>query len=217
MSLKPWEPGYEPPPLISNEEYADYRYRNGTEGIAKGREVIAERKKARDAGLPVPPSKEELKGELQTEETLSEPTKAKVREFVMEYLRDFNGVQAVLRCGWNPQTAHTLSRKYLHMRYTQDLINEVMAEVEEDDLINRKQIIAGLIREANYFGEDGGASARIKALMGLARIKKMDVQVQEVKGTITHNVMAVPMAVDTDAWAAAAEQSQAELKSDVRT
>lgn len=217
MSLKPWEEGYEAPPLISNEEYAEHRYSNGAHALEKGRAKRMERKEARDAGLPVPKSKEEEIGETRTEETLTEGTKNKVKEFVMEYLRDFNGTAAVMRCGWNPQTAHTTARKYLHMKYTQDLINEVMAEVEEDQLINRKQIIAGLVREANYFGEDGGASSRIKALMGLARIKKMDVQVQEVKGVIQHNVMAVPMAVDTDAWAAAAEQSQAELKSDVRT
>lgn len=150
-----------------------------------------------------------------TEENLTHTEKLRYQDFAVEYLKDMDPTAAWIRAGGKIKSAHVRGRQVLRTPYCQKLIAMVVDQLEIDNLVTGKQIVMGLWREANYYGEDGGAGSRVRALMGLARIKKMDVQVVEQK-VVTHNVMHVPMVTSADAWAAAAAESQTALKQDVR-
>lgn len=150
-----------------------------------------------------------------TEENLSPTEKLRYQDFAVEYLKDMNPMLAWIRAGGKKKSAHVRGAQVLRTPYCQQLIQRVIDACEQENLVSGKQIIMGLWREANYFGDDGGAGSRVRALMGLARIKKMDVQVVEQK-TVQHNVMVVPMGSNADDWAQAAQASQTALKNDVR-
>lgn len=221
MSRKPWEEGYSQPEIDLAQRN---RERASKAGIASG-EAKRKREEAL-ANLPANATPEQIAAATQSkqarrlsklsEENLSIEKRQLYQDFACEYLRDFNPTNAWIRAGGKPKSAMVRSRQVLRTPYVQKLINTVMDSLEEDNLVTRKQIIMGLWREANDREEGSSGGARVRALMGLARIKKMDVQVVENKGTIQHNVMAVPM-TDAGGWAKAAEESQAALKSDVRT
>lgn len=150
-----------------------------------------------------------------TEANLSHTERIRYQDFAVEYLKDMNPTLAWIRAGGKIKSAHVRGRQVLRTPYCQQLIRAVVDSLEVDNIVTAKQIVMGLWREANNFDEEGVAGSRVRALMGLARIKKMDVQVVEQK-TVTHHVMHVPMAADADAWAAAAAESQNQLKQDVR-
>lgn len=220
--LKPWEAGYEAPVF----DVAAIKSEVGRNAGSQSQKSILEHREAIANG-EIQGTTEEIANmtisklgkhlATRTEDNLSAQEKAFYQDFACEYLRDFDPEMALIRAGGKPKSAHVRGRQMLRTPYCQMLIKRVMDSLEEDNLITRKDIIMGLWREANDRGEGSSGGARVRALMGLARIKQMDIKVVEKNTTITHNVMNVPMPLNNDAWAAAAEQSQAELKSDVRT
>lgn len=218
--LYPWDEGYEAPSI----DAAAIKSANTAKAGAIGQALRKERQEKILSGEIDPNDEEGMKAvtsklgvalSKHTEENLSVGQKLKYQDFAVEYLRDMDPTLAWIRVGGKPKSAHVRGRQVLRTPYVQGLIQRVVDETEQENLVSGKQIIMALWREGNYFGEDGGAGSRVRALMGLARIKKMDVQVVEKTVKKTH-VMQVPMAVDADAWGQAAAQSQAALKSDVR-
>lgn len=142
-------------------------------------------------------------------------------KFASEYLRDYNVELAYIR------TCAVLGKKVgknayrkgydmLRQPFVQVLIKEVVDQLNEEELVTRKDVVLGLWKEANNTGEDANGGSRVRALMGLARIKQMDTKTVEKKVEV-QNVMRVPVPADNDAWAAAAADSQRALKEDVRT
>lgn len=218
--LYPWDEGYKPPEI----DVAALRSAQNSKAGQVGQQLKKERQEKILSGEVDPDDEEGMKAissklgialSKHTEENLSVGQKLKYQDFAVEYLRDMDPTLAWLRVGGKPKSAHVRGRQVLRTPYVQSLIQRVIDETEQENLVSGKQIIMALWREANYMGEDGGAGSRVRALMGLARIKKMDVQVIEKSVKKTH-VMHVPMAVDADTWGQAAAQSQAALKSDVR-
>lgn len=209
--LNPWDEGYEPPVIDANA----IKSAKMQDANAKSQAVKQRNKKLIAEGIEPPKTEVQKMLDTRTEENLSAEEQIFYQDFTVEYLRDFNARNAWLRAGGPPKSAHVRGPQLLKTPYVQKLIQTVTNELEIENIVTGKQVVMGLWREANYFGEDGNSGSRVRALMGLARIKKMDVQVVEQK-TVQHNVMVVPMAVDNDAWAEAAAQSQAQLKSDVR-
>lgn len=141
--------------------------------------------------------------------------------FASEYLRDYNCELAYIRAcavigkkpGKNP---YRKGYDMVRQPFVQALIKEVVDALNEEELVTRKDVVLGLWKEANNHDEDANGGSRVRALMGLARIKQMDTKTVK-KEVAVQNVMRVPIPPDNDAWAAAASESQRALKEDVRT
>jgi len=219
--LNPWDEGYEAPVFDAKALRsavgrtaglaAQKAKREKTQAILDGTLDVSDEK-----AMAAVASKLSKRLETRTEENLSDTEKLRYQEFAVEYMKDMDPTLAWIRAGGKIKSAHVRGRQVLRTPYVQQLIQRVVDGLEQENLVTGKQIIMGLWREANYFGDDGGAGSRVRALMGLARIKKMDVQVVEQK-TVQHNVMVVPLGSSADDWAKAAQESQGALKADVRT
>lgn len=224
MALNPWDEGYVAPEFDVQQIYSD----RAVAAVTASNAVRAERRREAEQENPglsdgelhkIVNSQSKVGQRLatRTEEALTPEQRELYQDFAVEYLFDFNAPLALIRAGGKPKSAAVRGPQMLRTPYVQQLIKLAMDSLEEENLVTRKQIIMGLWREANDQNEGASGGARVRALMGLARIKQMDVKVVETKATVQHNVMHVPMAVDNDSWAQAAEQSQQALKSDVRT
>lgn len=165
---------------------------------------------------PNPNSKTSRMIAARTEDKLTPKMKEKRDRFITEYLVDFHGPNAMLRSGGAPSTAVKLAYQFLRESYVQRRIKEVLDSMEEADIINRKRILAGLIREANYMGIGASHGARVSAYSKLASILGMDApQKHDVK--VSGGVMVVPMTANLSDWEVVAEEKQKLLKEDVRT
>lgn len=167
-------------------------------------------------GNPNPDSKTSVRVARMTDDNLTDKQRDLATKFCHEYIRDFNVLNAWLRCGGNPQ-APTSAREMIRWPFVQQYLAQIGDHMEESDLCTRKEIILGLKKEAhNNDPENSSHSARVSAWGKLARINQMDVQV--TKGTVEHRggVMLVPApAPNMDDWESKTVEGQASLKSDV--
>lgn len=147
---------------------------------------------------------------------VSEKTKALRKLFVTEFAKDFNGAAALLRLGMEYTNPGTVANQWLREPYTQYILDKFLDECKEDALINRNKIVAGLVREANAYGLDSSAAARVSAFRSLAKILGLEITKTEidVKGA---GVMLVPLGGSPDDWEKNAEKAQAALKIHART
>lgn len=153
---------------------------------------------------------------------LSIGAKMKRRLFISAYVRNFNATEAYYATGYegNPKQAAIKGRKMLTEPYVQALLTSYLDALEEDEIVSRKEILAGLKREANHFGEDATHSARVTAWSKLAATKGMGTEGKNGGNSVavmtTGNVMVVPMAQSQDEWEAMARTQQAQLKQQVK-
>jgi Terminase small subunit len=151
-----------------------------------------------------------------TEENITPKMKEKRDRFIAEYLVDFNGVHAYIRSGGPATTAAKMSCQFLKEPYVLKKIRETIDALEEANIINRKRILAGLVREANYAGIGASHGARVSAYAKLATILGMDAPIKiDAKVKVAGGVMLVPMPSNPDDWEKAAVQKQLELKNEV--
>lgn len=148
--------------------------------------------------------------------------------FVREYLIDYNGVNAALRCGFASLMAQEYAIRFLAESYVQHLIAEktikrkeaedAMSEDETREM-RRRQVEEALLREAHYKGPGSSQAARVAALSKLSTMYGLD------KGALTGDVndenrggvMVVPMMVSADDWEKLAVQSQRKLVEDTNS
>lgn len=220
MSLKPWEAGYqaEQTPVRSKAEI----------GALGGLKAAARKK----AGLPPIPvssgmekqgrkrtnAKTQEKAEKATEENISLKKKMFLDRFVFEYLHDFNSSMAYIRAGGTVDHATTGGPESLRTAYVQTQLRIVSETLEHEKLVTCGEVMMGIKKEANYYGEDGSSSARVRAWGMLAKIKGMDVPKPPEPEGNQHpgGVMHVPLAATDVEWQEVAAQSQLQLKADVR-
>lgn len=152
-----------------------------------------------------------------TEENLTPRMKDRRDRFIAEYLFDFNGPLAIIRAGGATSTAPKIASQYLHEPYVAKKIRACIEALEEAEIINRKRVLAGLVREAHYQGIGASHSARVAAYAKLAQILGMDAPLKiDARVKFAGGVMLVPMPQNTEDWEKMAEQKQIELKNDVR-
>lgn len=226
--LKPWDPGYMPPKVT--QEDIDEKKAEDAEARGRGIRAAQAKRDELDQQLAAvnPNATKEERREFHmantehgrkilamTEANLTPEQKLEHQEFALQYLRHFDAPKAYMAATGKTKNVYKRAKEMLYSPYTQDLIKQVTEALEEEQLVTRKDVLLGLWREANSMDESANGGSRVRALMGIARIKKMDIHTQKVEVKQTHNVMHVPM-VDNDAWAVAAEQSQQQLKQDVR-
>lgn len=148
-----------------------------------------------------------------------------IERFVDAYFETWSTTKAYIAA--NPGELVTLQacsragRELFQSPAVQKRLKAVVDSMEEDQLISRKTVLMGLMREANHFGGDATHGGRIRAWMGLARIKEMDVQVTKTDVNIRGGVMIVPgspdgQIIDVEAWEKHSEAQQLELKEEVR-
>lgn len=133
--------------------------------------------------------------------------------FIQEYIKDFNAKRAAIRIGCSQATAGQQGYGILNEPYVQRRLLEVLAEIEEDSLVTRNDVIAGLLKEAHTAESD---AARVAAWGKLAKIKGMEIDVVQGQLNHIHRVMEVPGVGKIGDWEEAAEVSQQALKEDVR-
>lgn len=219
-NLKPWEAGYKTPadapydPNINAHLGGKAKQANALAGIPP-------KEKPPEGKRPGPVrTNTELQDALDamTEETISLKQKVFFDAMVLEYIHDFNVSMAYIRAGGNPSSVPNLAYKAFRTKYFQDQLRMISERMDSEHIISANDIIIGLKKEANYHGEDGASSSRVKAYSVLAKIKGIEAP-KKSEQTITHKggVMIVPMAPSVDAWEGQATQLQTQLKTDVRT
>lgn len=136
--------------------------------------------------------------------------------FVQEYLRDYDAVAACLRMGYNKTAAEGFASQFMESPHVQRGIKDGEdAEKEDDDdhEAKKRKIIAGLNREANYFGPGSSQGARVAALAQLAKINGLESS--KVEHSHKGGVMLVPStATNVDTWEAMAMPNQEGLHHD---
>lgn len=150
------------------------------------------------------------------------PRELQLRErFVKEYLLDYDSIGAAVRVGYNRGIAKEYAVRFMDEPHVALLIKkyESQPDTEEDEEVERKRIIAGLRREANYFGPGASASSRVAALSKLAHLKSME-PARTVKNELTGpegsplaGTFVLPGLMTPDQWEAAAATQQEALVS----
>lgn len=221
MSFKPWEAGYVAPGAVHKKSPAEVGALGGLKTQARKRAGLpAERKTdgtAKQGAKRTNVARQE-KFEGMTEETIPLKKKEFLDRFVFEYLHDFNSSMAWIRAGGSVDRSTTGGPESLRTGYVQKQLRIVTEMVDEEKLVTRGEVLMGIKREANHYGEDGSSSARVRAWGMLAKIKGMDAPLPKDPEEVgpRGGVMEVPMSVTTVEWAEVATQSQLQLKNDVR-
>jgi hypothetical protein len=145
--------------------------------------------------------------------TMGQTTLLKRERFVMEYLKDFSIKKAALRIGCAAHSAAQQGHAILNEPYVQRRILQVLEDMEESDLLTRKDVILGLLTEARTAESD---AARVAAWSKLSKIKGMEVDLISGQVSHRHHVMEVPAKAIAVDWEEAAVVSQDALKIEVR-
>ncbi len=153
---------------------------------------------------------------------MSDREKALRDLFVKEYLEDYDAFAACLRCGFMRSFAGDYAQKFMGEPYVRQQL-QMMQQLETniaptEDEYNKKRIMTGLFREANFRGEGASHAARVSALSKLAQLHGMEVKTNGNVDTTMHRggVMAVPAIANIDAWEETAVASQEKLVHNAR-
>jgi hypothetical protein len=167
--------------------------------------------------------------DIQDDQPIMEPEEERVysyREkalrdfFVQEYLVDYDETAAATRVGYGKAYAKEYGRRFMNEPYVLREIakREGSTSLDADDPeAEKKRIIAGLKREANYRGPGSSQAARVAALSRLANLMGMDPK-DKTKDPIENELegaFVVPGVMTPEQWAAAAKKQQEELTSGV--
>lgn len=160
----------------------------------------------------------QAKADAATEDNISLKKKLFLDRFIYEYLHDFNSSMAWIRAGGAVSHATTGGPESLRTAYVQQQLRIVSEQIDEEQIVTRNEVLLGIKREANYMGEDGSSSARVRAWGMLAKIKGMDnPQPKEPEDDKPRGgVMEIPMPYTDVQWEEQASASQLQLKNDVR-
>ena len=154
---------------------------------------------------------------------LGEQEKALRDTFVAEYLVDYDPLAAAMRCGFAASFAGDYAKKFLNESYVQQRLKQEQLtepgskqDVEDEEKLNKRKILMGLLREAHNPMISG--SARVAALSRLAVIYGMDQPLKaDAAGMHRGGVMMVPAIANLDAWENAAVASQTQLVLEARS
>lgn len=167
--------------------------------------------------LPVSPIAKDEAGEFALPgHDLRADAKRRREEFCREYIKDFNASDALRRMGYKSQQPWVLGSEWMKQPYTQWYLAKLLAELDQKAIVNANEVLAGLKREANHYGMDGGAAARISALRSLAKILGLEVTKIEGNVNLGGGVMLMPFSGSPAEWEKAAAEAQKNLKEAVR-
>lgn len=141
-------------------------------------------------------------------------------QFVREYLVDEDIYAAALRCGCPASNAADYGKLMYHDPYVQKRKAELELDVPDhtdvDSEVNKRKVIAALLREANYHGPGSSHAARVSALANLTNVFGLKAPTK-LQSEVTHRgkVMMVPAIANIEEWEAQAQEHQDGLLRDV--
>lgn len=150
-----------------------------------------------------------------------QPQEMQLRDaFVEEYLRDNDPLMAVLRLGFSKEVAQDFSHEFMFCGYVQRKIAERQQELfsQDRDQVAEQMfpfIVAGLRKEARYFGPGSAQSARVAAFSKLSSMLGIDAP---TKTEVAHSggVVMVPGIASLGEWEDIAMTSQKDTSDAVR-
>lgn len=148
----------------------------------------------------------------------NEREKALRDTFVSEYLVDYNGLKAAMRCGFPREFATEWAQKLLDEPYVQQMLQSVSMtpmDPKKEAEYNQQRIKNQLLREAFYHGPGSSHAARVAAGVALAKLYGMEPP-KKTEATVKHagGVMIAPGVADLSSWEGAASESQDALTRD---
>lgn len=146
---------------------------------------------------------------------MSVSTIKKYDAFVLEWFKDADCTAAWLRAGGSPENK-SYGYTLIKHPYVKIRIQQLLDEMRVEDIVNAKEVVMGLKREAHYFGEGAVPNARVSSLKILAQMHGMLINRVEQKTTHSGGVMVVPARQSVEEWEEMAASSQEQLKNDVR-
>ncbi|MCK9234937.1 MAG: hypothetical protein M0P09_01320 [Acholeplasmataceae bacterium] len=231
MSVFPWEPGYKAPERADPDAIRKLRADAGRISAKAKRDLDREgNRKERRANKKAKTELAEtqpIHGPLYylEDENITHRQLEMIHGFIDAYLQTWSPGQAFLLSNPKYDKSITSATKagmdLLQSPAVQRRLQAVVDSMDEEKLLTRKGVIMGLLKEANHYSGDATHGGRIRAWMGLARIKKMDIQVTESNVTVRGGVMVIPgtpdgQIIDVEAWEKSSEAQQLDLKEEVR-
>lgn len=218
--LHPWDADYVAPvtPIKSKAEIGALGGKKAQARRREGLPPIPVSDGTGKQGRKVTNAKTQERFDKMTEENLPLKKKVFLDRFIYEYLHDFNSSMAWIRAGGTVDHATTGGPQSLRTAYVQTQIRLLSNQLDEEQIITRNEVLLGIKKEANHYGDDGSSAARVRAWGMLAKIKGMDtptpVEIEDNRPA--GGVMEVPMVESVDQWENAASGQQLQLKNDVR-
>lgn len=137
--------------------------------------------------------------------------------FVEQYLIDYNAQSAAVRVGYNKSMAKEFAAKFMAEPYVLREIQRREGVVDptkpDDKEAARKKIMAGLLREANFFGPGSSQAARVAALSKLAQLHEMEPKFKQVEedDDKLKGVIVIPGLMTEEQWMEVAAKQQDSL------
>lgn len=147
---------------------------------------------------------------------LSPAEKALRDRFVTEYLVDYDAWAAAVRIGFLSTVAVQYAQMLLQEAYVQQEIRRLTIGESKDEKAaikeRRRQVEAGLLREAHRMGPGSSHMGRVQALKALAKIHDMEAPTR-IKNDVTHKggVMMIPAIANIEDWEKQAAEHQDKL------
>lgn len=135
-------------------------------------------------------------------------------DFIKYLLEGHNQYSAALLAGVPKASARKVSSELWHEPYVQEQLRTLREQMEEEDLITRKEQLLDLKRIA--FNVHGGTQGRVQAHALIAKVMGREAPTKVEATVVDGGVMVVPGASSVDEWEQAAAASQAKLKKEVR-
>jgi len=152
--------------------------------------------------------------DFRTYENLTPAARLRREQFVEAFFVDYNQMNAAIRIGIPEASASVQATRLMKEPYVQQLLHEFKLDFKKRCANLHNLILAGLFREANYYGPDAN---RVGAWNGLAKASGLVSSVINQDNSVTNNaVLVVPMGSSEDQWEQAATNSQKVLKDAVR-
>lgn len=109
-----------------------------------------------------------------TKATLNDSAKRRRERFIDRYLVHFVGKRAALEIGIKECSASKTASQFLREPYVLAYYKKRVEALSEDELVSRKDVLMGLLKEANFEGQGHQHAARVAAWAKLGRYKGME-------------------------------------------
>lgn len=119
-----------------------------------------------------------------TKKNLSPSSKRRRDRFLQRYIIHWNGRRAALEIGIPKTSAAKAASEFLDEPYCMERLDELIKAADERDLCDRNEVIAGLKREANFFGSGNQPSVRVAAWGKLGKYLGMEKDKGDTHGAV---------------------------------
>ena len=139
------------------------------------------------------------------------------QRFIYEYLKDYNGADAMRRLGYEHHNPGSRANDWLKEPYTAWLLRKAQDSLTAETVISQQEIVTILKKEAyNTDPLDASSATRINAAKALAKIMGMEITKIEGNINVGGSVMVVPFSGSLEDWEKQTRGDQKKLKMAVK-